>query len=339
MDGLITEAAGRTKPAVFDRMSALADPIRCRLLRVLEGYELTVSELCAILQLPQSTVSRHLKVLSDGDWIAARREGTRRLYALRQDRLEEPARELWDLVREQLGNSPATAQDRRRLEEVLRQRRTKSKEFFSTSAGQWAALRREMFGNRFDLHGLLGLLDPRWVVGDLGAGTGQTAQALAPFVRKVVTVDDSDAMVEAARGRLEASSNVELRLGALESLPIADGELDAAILVLVLHHLPEPNLALAEAFRALRPGGRLLVVDMLPHDHDEYLQKMGHIWLGFSARQLGGWLEEVGFEGVRISPLPADAEAKGPSLFAASAGVPATTASRDPGAGPRPAHS
>ncbi len=325
MNGLIAAPADRSKPAVFDRMAALADPIRCRLLQVLEGYELIVSELCSILQLPQSTVSRHLKVLADGAWIAARREGTRRLYALRREDLEPPARRLWALVREQLGDSPATAQDHRRREEVLRQRRTKSQEFFSTSAGQWAALRQEMFGRRFDLQGLLGLLDPQWVVGDLGAGTGQAAEALAPFVRKVVTVDDSDAMVGAARTRLEACSNIDLRLGALESLPIADGELDAAILVLVLHHLPEPTQALAEAIRVLRPGGRLLVVDMQPHDHDEYLQKMGHIWLGFSSRQLGDWLSEVGFEGVRISPLPADPEAKGPSLFAASAGVPART--------------
>ncbi|MCB1032253.1 MAG: metalloregulator ArsR/SmtB family transcription factor [Acidobacteria bacterium] len=319
---MILEPAARARPAVFDRMSALADPIRCRLLQVLEGYELTVSELCSVLQLPQSTVSRHLKVLSDGDWLVARREGTSRLYALRREQLDTASRSLWALVREQLGESVTSAQDRRRLEEVLRQRRTKSREFFSTSAGQWAALRREMFGNRFDLQGLLGLLDPTWVVGDLGSGTGQTAQALAPFVRWVIIVDDSEAMVEAARTRLEAYSNVDLRRGALESLPIPDGELDAAVLVLVLHYLPDPLEALREALRALRPGGRLLVVDMLPHDHEEYLQQMGHIWLGFSKTRIGDWLSEAGFEGVRFIPLAVDPDAKGPSLFAASAGVP-----------------
>jgi ubiquinone/menaquinone biosynthesis C-methylase UbiE len=332
MDGFIKQAADTARPLIFDRMSVLADPIRCRLLLVLEGHELTVSELCTVLQLPQSTVSRHLKVLSDGGWVFARREGTSRRYSMIGDDLETEAERLWGLVREQLATSPATQQDRRRLDGVLAERRSRSQEFFS-SAEQWAQLRREMFGQRFDLLALPGLLDPLWTVADLGAGTGQMAASLAPFVAKVIAVDDSEAMLDAARARLADLGNVDLRPGRLEALPLLDAEADAATLILVLHHVAEPGEALEETWRTLRPGGRVLVVDMLPHEHEEYLQQMGHVWLGFASEQIERWLGAAGFEAARVRPLPADPEAKGPTLFAATArkpldGKPASTKSQ-----------
>ena len=127
----------------------------------------------------------------------------------------------------------------------------------------------ELFGERSELLPLLSLLDPDWVVGDLGCGTGATSEALAPFVAKVVAVDESPEMLEAAHQRLapfEGEGRVELRRGSLEELPVEDGELDAALLLLVLHHLSDPAAVLAEASRVLAPGGRLLVVDMLAHD-------------------------------------------------------------------------
>ena len=127
----------------------------------------------------------------------------------------------------------------------------------------------------------LGFLDEDWTAGDLGCGTGQLAAALAPFVRQVIAVDQSKAMLAAARRRLGGLDNVELRQGDLEALPIEDGELDAAALYLVLHYAVEPARVLAEARRALRSGGRLLVVDMIPHDREEYRQQMGHLWTGF----------------------------------------------------------
>jgi len=321
MDGLIKQAADTARPLIFDRMSVLADPIRCRLLLVLEGHELTVSELCTVLQLPQSTVSRHLKVLSDGDWVFARREGTSRRYSMIGDDLQAEAARLWSLVREQLASSPATQQDRRRLEGVLAERRSRSQEFFS-SAEQWARVRREMFGQRFDLLALPGLLDPQWTMADLGAGTGQMAASLAPFVGKVIAVDDSEAMLDAARARLREMENVEVRAGRLEALPLGDAEVDAATMILVLHHVAEPGEALAQTWRALRPGGRVLVVDMLSHEHEEYLQQMGHVWLGFAREQIERWLTAAGFEETRVRPLPADTEAKGPTLFAATARKP-----------------
>ncbi len=320
MEGFTSTAPAR--PAIFDRMSALADPIRSRLLLVLERHELTVGELCTVVQLPQSTVSRHLKVLADDGWVAGRRDGTRRRYAATLDPSDEATRSLWKLVRDEVASGAAADEDRRRLGEVLARRPTRSQEFFSTAAGRWAQLRGELFGERFDLLALLGLLDDELAVGDLGCGTGLLARSLAPFVRRVVAVDDSSAMLEAAAQRIHGSGgceNVELRQGRLERLPIEDGELDAATLVLVLHHLGEPERAIAEAARALAPGGRLLVVDMLPHEREDYRREMGHVWLGFAEPTITGWLEAAGFERVRFQPLPVDPQAAGPGLFAAGA--------------------
>ena len=241
MEGLSPAPVVSPKPTIFDRMSVLADPIRCRLLLILERQELTVSEICAVLQLPQSTASRHLKVLADDGWVTARRDGTSRRYLGQPDRVSTEGRRLWQLVREQLADAASAEQDRRRLASALAQRRSRSQEFFSSAAHQWAQLRHELFGRRFDLAALPGLLDERWVVGDLGCGTGETAAALAPFVERVVAVDDSDAMLEAAERRLEPFENVLVRRGRIESLPIENGALDAATLLLVLHHLPQPR--------------------------------------------------------------------------------------------------
>jgi ArsR family transcriptional regulator len=125
-------------------------------------------------------------------------------------------------------------------------------------------------------------------------------------------------MLAAARARLGDAANVELRTGVLEALPIESASLDAATMMLVLHHVPDPATALAEAYRALTPGGRLLIIDMLPHDREEYRQQMGHVWLGFSAEQIARLMEGAGFGGARVHTLPADPASRGPSLFVAT---------------------
>jgi len=233
--------------------------------------------------------------------------------------LDAAARRLWQLVRDQTAQSTLAHNDADRLRATLAERKLKSQEFFSGAASQWDALRTELFGRRADVGTLLGLLDDQWTVGDLGCGTGQLSEALAPFVRRVVAVDSSRAMLAAARKRLDGLPNVELRQGELETLPVKHGELDAALLFLVLHYTVDPARVLAEAARALKPGGRLLVVDMTPHDRDEYRQQMGHLWQGFDSAQLSAWLQAAGFDAVRYTPLTPDPNAKGPSLFAASA--------------------
>ena len=212
-----------------------------------------------MLQLPQSTVSRHLKTLSDTGWVSSRRDGTSRYYTLALDDRGPATRRLWSLLREQVGSTPGADQDAHRLRGVLAQRQTKSQEFFASVAGQWDRLRQDLFGPASYLHALPGLLDPTWTIGDLGCGTGQVAASLAPFVARVIAVDRSEDMLQAARHRLRDLANVDVRRGELEALPIQDGELDAATLLLVLHHLPDPGEALREAARVLKPGGRLLI--------------------------------------------------------------------------------
>ena len=306
------------RPGVFDQLTALSDPTRSRILHALDGRELTVTELCAVLQLPQSTVSRHLKILSDDGWVASRAEGTSRFYRL-DAALDDAARQLWAVVSDRIAESAAGKQDARRVESVIRERRSRSQEFFSSAAGQWSALRNEMFGERPVLTGTLAFLDPSWVLADLGCGTGEQAATVAPFVQRVLAVDASESMLEAARRRLDGVENVELHRGELEALPLERGVADAALLSLVLHYVAEPAKALGEAARILRPGGRLVVIDMMPHDREEYRQQMGHVWQGFAAEQIDGWLAGAGFTRVRYQPLPVEPQAKGPALFVAAA--------------------
>jgi ArsR family transcriptional regulator len=304
---------------IFDDLTTLSDATRSRMLILLEHHELTVSELCTILQLPQSTVSRHLKTLADSGWVTSRRDGTSRYYSLSLDDRAHHVRRLWSLLRDQVSVTAGADQDARRLKNILAQRQSKSQEFFESTAGQWDKLRADLFGAGSYLQALPALLDDLWVVGDLGCGTGQVASALAPFVARVIAVDRSGEMLQAARRRLRDLPAAEVRRGDLEALPIADSELDAATLMLVLHHLPDPGAALKEANRALKSGGRLVIADMLPHDHEEYRQQMGHVWLGFSEEHMQRLLASAGFDRVRINALPATTAAKGPALFVATA--------------------
>lgn len=306
-----------TRAIVFDRLSTLADSTRSRLLLLLERHELTVGELCSVLQLPQSTVSRHLRILGDDGWLVSRADGTSRFYGF-ESALDASATRLWALVREDIAAGPAAASDAQRVDLVLAERRVKSRAFFATAAHEWDHLRTELFGERHETAALLGLLDDRWTVGDLGCGTGLLTAQLSPVVHHVIAVDASAEMLDAARVRLAGMPNVDLRTGELELLPIADESLDAAIVYLVLHYVPEPVRALIEAHRVLRPGGRLLVVDMMPHARDEFRSQMGHVWQGFSDEQMSGWLQDAGFTAGRYRALPMDTKAKGPGVFVAT---------------------
>jgi ArsR family transcriptional regulator len=304
---------------ILESFSALADPTRCRMLLLLDRHELTVSELCSVLQLPQSTVSRHLKTLSDAEWVASRRDGTSRYYALALDAAGGPRSVIWDLTRGQLLGRAGVEQDARRLERALERRTEASKQFFASAATQWDRVRDELFGREAFPKAMLSLLPADWVVGDLGCGTGTTMAMLAPHVRRVVGIDSSEEMLASAKARLNGAANVEIHRGSLEALPVDSRVLDAAVFVLVLHHLPTPSEALVEAARVLKPGGRLLIVDMAPHENEELRQKMGHVWLGFPDDQLRRWLQHAGFSDIRIDSLPPTADASGPALFAAVA--------------------
>jgi ArsR family transcriptional regulator len=331
------EAAGhiaRTTAPLLDELGLLSDAARCRVLAVLDHQELTVAELCEVVALPQSTVSRHLKALGDAGWVAARRDGTRRYYRGRADQLDSAARRLWALVREEVDATVGAQHDARRLVQVLERRSVASVAFFSSAAAEWDAMRGELFGASSDLRLLPSLLDPELVVGDLGCGSGQVTAALAPFVARVVGVDSSTEMLAVARARSRALSNVDLRQGTLEQLPVDDASLDLALCVLVLHHVADPARALAEAARTIVPGGRLVVSDMLPHDHEEYRRSMGHVWLGFGREQIELAVTAAGLRTERYVELPVEAGARGPGLFVLTARRPAVAAiTRSPARG------
>ncbi len=299
---------------VHQRLSHLAVPERTRLLRLLEVEELAVGEVAKVVQMPQSTVSRHLKALEDDGWVVARRDGTARLFALRDD-LEPGLRQVWEVVRAEIdGEHP---EDGLRLASVLAARDVDSRRFFGQIAERWSEVRRELFGTGFLLPTLLSLLPSELVVADLGCGTGDVLQHLAPVVARAIGVDREPLMLQAARRRLAEWPQVELREGSLEAPPLADGEVDVALLMLVLHHVEAPAAAFVGAARALRPGGRVVVLDMVAHEREAYRRSMGHVHLGFSRDELGDHAAEAGLRIVSWRLLPPDAEGTGPSLFLA----------------------
>lgn len=301
--------------ASLDWLQTLSDGTRVRLLRLLEQAELSVSELCTIVQLPQSTVSRHLKVLAADQWIAHRREGTNHLYRVDGGEWLESRQSLWHWVRQQ-ADTPTSLLDQQRLGRVLAER-SRSEAFFSSTADQWDKLRVDLFGNQLDAFILAATLPADAVVGEFGCGSAPLSHLVAPFVKQVVAVDSSNAMLAAAKQRLIGLDNVRLEQSPLSNMSLDDDRLDAAWLVLVLPYLSEPVPVLREARRVVKVGSPLVIVDLLPHDRTAYRQEMGHCRLGTSREELTSWLSEAGLKLMNYRPLPPDPSAKGPALFAA----------------------
>lgn len=301
----------------LDRLAVLVEPVRARLLRLLSVEELGVGEIARVVQLPQSTTSRHLKVLHTDGWVTRRREGTASLFRL-ADALPPGADAIWPAVH-QAAQARWAAEDDLRLRAVLDARVVDSSSFFGRVAGRWEELRAELFGADYALPTLLSMVPPQWTVLDLGTGTGSIAADLAPVVSRVIAVDREQAMLDAAAARLEGVDNVELIQASLEDLPLEEQSVDAAIALLVLHHQPTIRPVLREAWRVLRPCGRFVVLEMLLHDREEYRATMGHQHLGFDPAELVGELGMAGFVAPSWRILPASPSAKGPPLFVVSA--------------------
>jgi len=312
-----------TAQSISELLGALSEPLRLRALRALEREELSVGEVCRVLQVPQSTVSRHLRTLLDSGCVVSRTEGTSTFYRLVLDEMTPQARDVWLALRAPLSETLEAGEDRRRLDAVIAERREDTKAFFGRIAGEWDLVRNELFGDRATLRALLPLLPPTWTVADLGCGTGNAAELLAPCVKRVIAVDQSPEMLTAARARLAGCENVEFREGSLEQLPMGEGEVEAAVCVLVLHHMTDPGLACREMARVLKPGGVLLIVDMIEHDRTSYRHTMGHRWLGFGVTEMIRFLASAGLERTRFLTLAAETNAKGPGLFACTAYKPA----------------
>lgn len=298
-------------------LSLLGDVARVRLLRLVEQAELGVGELAIAAQLPQSTVSRHLKALHEHGWIVKRVEGTASFYRLLPKALDADLRRLWETTRGRVASSPVFSDDATRLQQVLASRRTDSQAFFGRIGGEWHEMRHELFGTGFGPEAMLGLLDPDSVIADLGCGTGDASERLSPLVRKVIAVDREPAMLEACRKRLGDRDGIEFIRADLADLPLGDASIDAAVIMLVLHHVDDPLAILRESARVLRPGGRVLVVDMVRHERDEYRHDMGHRHLGFDEAGVRGWAAPAGFARTTWRRLPPKTGARGPGLFAA----------------------
>src|SRR5512137_1860510 len=312
------EHATARPEGLFGWMEGLADPTRLRLLHVLERHELGVAGLCEVLQLPQSTVSRHLKILSSQGWIEVRRQGANRLYRM-SGGVDPAARRLWKVARAESERWATLQHDQLRLERLLRERRGAAEDFFAGAAADWDRLRAEWYGTGFGTAALLALLPPSWIVADLGCGTGSVTAALAPEVARVVGVDRSADMLRAARRRTVGLPNVELRRGALEELPLEDAGCDAALLILSLGWVEDPARALAEAARVVRPGGRLALVDAVLHDDDDFRRRAGQVWPGFEPARVVEMLGAAGWADATCRPLAPEPAARGPALLLARA--------------------
>lgn len=297
-------------------LQVLGDPVRLRMLRVLARHEFAVGEVARVVQLAQSSTSRHLTALHHAGLLTRRGAGTASIYRAANDP-RGPAARAWASIAVSLEGSPTAADDDGRVTAVLAARRVESREFFGRVGGEWDAIRRELFGDAPEAEAAIDLLDPSCTAVDLGCGTGEWSERLAAVVARVIAVDRERSMLHAARQRLAGLAHVRFIEAPLDALPIADATADIAICSLVLHHIENPAGAMAEALRILRPGGRLLVMDMVPHVQEELMRSMGHRHPGFSEADMRAFAAASGARLVRYRRLRPARDAKGPGLFAA----------------------
>ncbi len=284
---------------------AMADGTRQRTLAVLRRHELSVSELVEALNQPQSTVSRHLRILREAGLIHDRRDGSTVLYSVPDPARNGHAHDLNARLLEWVADQPLAASVESRLEAVMRKRSDMSRRFFDRIGRQWDALRVESFGPSFHLEAFVALLPQTWTVLDVGTGTGYLLPILARHFERVIGVEPVDNMLEAARHRVDhhGNGNVELRRGDLAQLPLAAASVDLALAVLVLHHVPAPRAALAELYRVVHDGGSILVVEQTAHQSESFRERMQDRWWGFDADEFAGLVASVGFSEVRSHSL------------------------------------
>ncbi|HXG53228.1 MAG TPA: metalloregulator ArsR/SmtB family transcription factor [candidate division Zixibacteria bacterium] len=276
-------------------LKAFADPMRLRILAAVAEEELTVGEVQEVVESVQSSVSRHLAILRDAGLVRDRREGTSVYFSLRPDMTEE-ARRIFASLRSRLAELPEAKHDRARLEACRRRRLRRSRGYFEAVAGDWERIRRNYFDDRVASIAIEKLLPRNLVLADVGCGTGSLTFELARFAQKVIAVDLSREMLRRARAIAEEKHvrNVEFLYGDAADLPIASAGVDAAFCVMVLHFLEDPGRAVAELRRIVRPGGSVIVVDLVEHTQLWMRQQMAHRWLGFGHETMARWLGAAG---------------------------------------------
>jgi ArsR family transcriptional regulator len=272
---------------------ALADETRLRLLNLLLHHELNVNEIVSAMGMKQSRISRHLKILTDCGLLKSRRDGLWAFYSASRD--GEGGR-FNDLFRIFLKDDPQLLADYELMKGVIDEGMKEKTRFFDSIAPDWDDIKNEIFGE-FDISGAIATLIPQCdVAADLGCGTGELLPAIKKKARSVIGVDKSPKMLEEAERRLAPDGRgIELRIGEIEHLPMRDNEVDAAVINMVLHHLPSPDAGINEAGRVLRKGGALVIVDLEKHQNEEMRRRYDHRWLGFTRKNMERWLTAGGF--------------------------------------------
>ncbi len=290
--------------SIIKSLRLLADATRLRLLLLLEQAELTVAEIQEILNMGQSRISAHLAQLKRAGMVLDRRAGKHIYYGLApSDDPADPARaRLREIVAASAKEISESATDRVALGLVLRKREDRAREYFNRLAGKFG--RSYCPGRSWQgmAHMLLGLLPPM-VIADLGAGEGTLSQLLARTAERVIAVDNSEKMVEfgATLAREHGFTNLEYRLGDIQSPPIEAGSVDLAVFSQALHHASQPARAVAAAHAILKPGGRIVILDLLSHNFEQARELYADLWLGFSELELFQLLEGAGFIGIDAS--------------------------------------
>jgi len=313
--------------AVQKIFKTLSDPTRIRILALLEREELAVQDLMAVLGMAQSRVSRHLGILREAGLLADRRDGTFVFYRMAPD-LPAAWRAAWALVTEARSGDPTADRDAAALAAHRDARQARTRAFFDAVGPEWDGLRRVFNDDALRARGVARLVPPGLRVVDVGTGTGILARELAALGCRVVAVDRSHRMLDAARANLaDLEDAVDLREGTAEALPLAEGEADAAFAHMVLHYVSTPADVIAEMARVVRPGGLVVVADFERHEREWMRDELDLLWLGFPLKDVRDWLETAGLDEVRIELEPAP-DRELPQTFIASG--------RKPG-GPTPA--
>ena len=314
-------------------LKAFAEETRLRILRLISTHELCVSELVEALETPQSSISRHLAALKQAGLATDRREGTWVYYRLVS---EDPlVKGLWETVRPHLEEQSFFPQDLPRLERVLAEREARTKNYFNIVAKEWDRIRRLYIDDALAFHVVATLVRPDAVVVDVGTGTGEVLVALAQRVARVIGVDNSENMLAICRERVEKQglTNVTLRRGEAEALPIGNDECDTAYSSMLLHHLANPGVGIREMARVVKPGGRAVITDLVKHEYDWTREVMADVWLGFTEEQIREWLTAAKLVDITYSsaalPLPVEGESQERlSAFVATAAKPSEEQTR-----------
>ena len=272
---------------------ALADETRIRLMNLLVRHELNVNEIVSLMDMGQSRISRHLKILTDSGLLLSRRDGLWVFY-----RAADSGRggELVECFKKIIYSDQSMKQDLKELDYLLKERAREKTRFFDSLAPQWDSIKSGLVGDDCVTRDFFALLEPCDIIADLGCGTGLLIPYLKEKTNRVIGVDRSPRMLEQARTNCkDIQDGIDFRIGELEHLPMREHEADAAVISMVLHYLARPFEAIQEAARVVKRRGTLIVVDLDKHSNEDMRHRYGHRWLGFSVDEIKSWLVRAGF--------------------------------------------